>query len=268
MEPVKVNWRYIVLAILIIYTMSPIVWLGILSIKPEPAILGDPFAPFTPTSEHYLTLFDHFRFGPATGNSLIIAFIVLAITVPISSMAAYGMSRFPFPGVQWIMVFLLFCKIIVPAILVLPLWAIVDMLGLRGSIWGVVLGHLAWSLPFAILILDSFFAEIPKTMEEAAWLDGCSRWKTLWKIVFPSIAPGIAIVCLFTFGTSWGEFLFAVTFTTVSMRTGPVQIALMTTDYKVWWGALAASGIYWSIPIIVIAILFNRHMTRGLRLSF
>jgi len=266
-ENVKEKWRYAVTIILICWMLFPIVWLAFLSIKPESAILGDPFAPFNPTCDHYLTLFARFRFGEATLNSLAIALAVLAITIPVASLAAYGLTRFPFPGVQWVMIFLLFCRILIPSILVLPLYQIVNLLNLRGTIWSIVLGHLAWSLPFAIILLNSFLAEMPKEMEEAAWLDGLSRWKTFLKIVFPLMAPSVATVGLFTFGVSWGEFLFAVSLTAVTARTGPVQISMMTTEYKVWWGALAASGIYWSTPIIIIALLFNKWMTRGLRLS-
>jgi len=265
---VKNVGTYIALAILVVFILAPVVWLAVLSIKPETAILGAPFAPFTPTLEHYVTLFEQFRFGPATQTSLLIAAIVLGITLPISSLAAYGLARFQFRGIGAILVWLLFCRIMVPAILVLPMYDLISFLGLMGSVWGIVLGHLAWSLPFAILILQSFCQGMPKIIEEAAWLDGLSRWRTFWRIVFPLMGPGIAIAGLFTFGTSWGEFLFAVAFTTNVVRTGPVQISLMTTDYKVWWGALAASGIYWSIPMIVVAVMFNRHMTRGLRLGF
>jgi len=261
--------NYLILVILVIFMMSPIVWMFVLSMKPETAILGPPLDPFEPTSAHYINLFGQFGFGRAIQNSLIVALVVLAITIPVASLAGYGLSRFPIPGVQWILVFILFCKIIVPAILLLPLYEIVKTLGLLNTIAGIVLGHLSWQLPFAILIMESFCKGMPKEIEEAAWLDGFSRFETFWKIVFPLMAPGIAVVGLFTFGGSWGEFLFAVSFAYgSSLRTGPVQISLMTTTYKVYWGELAASGILWSIPIIIIAVLFHRHMTRGIRLGF
>jgi len=262
-------FNHLVLVILAIFMMGPIVWMFVLSMKPETAILGPPLDPFEPTSAHYINLFEQFGFGRAIQNSLIVALAVLAITIPVASLAGYGLSRFPIPGAQWILVFILFCKIIVPAILLLPLYEIMKTLGLLNTIAGIVLGHLSWQLPFAILIMESFCEGMPKEIEEAAWLDGFSRFETFWKIVFPLMAPGIAVVGLFTFGGSWGEFLFAVSFAYgSSLRTGPVQISLMTTTYKVYWGELAASGILWSIPIIIIAVLFHKHMTRGIKLGF
>jgi len=259
---------WISLILIVIVILSPIAWLFVLSIKPEAAIMSSPFGPFEPTFENYVAIFERFRLDVATQTSLLIVFIVLAITVPISTLAAYSLSRFPFRGAQWILIFLVFCRMMVPSILILPLFQVISILGLRDTIWGVVLGHLSWTLPFAILILHGFCEEMPRDVEEAAQLDGLGVWGIFWKIVFPLMAPGVGVASLFTFGTSWGEFLFAVAFSTVDVRTGPVQISLMTTQYKVWWGALAASGIYWSIPMMVMAILFNRYMTRGLRLGF
>jgi ABC-type glycerol-3-phosphate transport system permease component len=261
--------NYTVLLFLIIFMMGPIVWLAILSFKPDAAILGEPFAPFQPTLIHYANLFSQFGFTTAIQNSLIIASIVLVITLPTAALAAYGLSRYPPRGTQLILVFILFCRIIVPAILVLPLYDIISLLNLKNTIAGIVLGHLSWQLPFAILILHSFIEEVPKQMEEAAFLDGAGRFGTFWRIVFPQLAPGIAVVSLFAFGGSWNEFLFAVSFaSSSSLRTGPVAISVMTTEYKVYWGELAAGGILWSIPMIILSVVFNKYMTKGVRLGY
>jgi multiple sugar transport system permease protein len=261
----KVNFANIVLIIVVMIIVLPFIWLFILSIKPEYLIVTNPLSSFSPTLENYIVLFDHFGFGIALQYSTVIALLTLAISLPIASLASYGLSRFPFTGIQWVFIFLMFCRTIVPAVLVLPLFQLINLLNLRDTVWGIVLGHLAWNLPFNILLLYSFLAEVPKTIEEAAWLDGASRWTTFWRIRFPLMAPSVGVAGLFTFGTSWGEFLFAASFSTTEVRTGPVQMSLMMGQYKVWWGALAASGIFWSIPVIIMSFLFSKYMTRGLK---
>lgn len=262
MKVVNIFLYFIVITIILI----PFVWLAVLSIKPEAEIVSNPLSAFTPTFENYILLFSKFRFDIALQYSIIVSLIVLAIALPVASMAAYGFSRFPFPGIQWIFIFLIFCRTIVPAILVLPMFQLINWLNLRDTVWGIVLGHLAWNLPFNILLLYSFLAEVPKTIEEAAWLDGASRWMTFWRIRFPLMAPSVGVAGLFTFGTSWGEFLFAASFSTTEIRTGPVQMSLMMGQYKVYWGALAASGIFWTIPVIFMSLLFSKYMTRGLKI--
>lgn len=264
----KVNVSSVVLILSILVILAPFAWLVVLSFKPEHLIVRDPLCPFTPTLENYMVLFTRFGFIPATQYSIIIALLTLAISIPIASLAAYGLSRFPFPGFQWFVIFLTFCRSIVPAILVLPMFDLINFLGLRDTVWGIVLGHLAWNTPFNILLLYSFLVEVPKEIEEAAWLDGASRWTAFWRIRFPLMAPSVGVAGAFTFGTSWGEFLFAAAFSTTTIRTGPVQMSLMMGQYKVWWGALAASGVYWSIPIIIVSLLFSKYMTRGLRVGF
>jgi ABC-type glycerol-3-phosphate transport system permease component len=109
---------------------------------------------------------------------------------------------------------------------------------------------------------------MPKEMEEAARLDGLSEWGILWKIAFPLMAPGITVIGVVTFNTSWNEFLFAASFSTAYLKTGPVAISSMIAEWTIAWGPLASSGIYWSIPIIIVAILFNRRLIRAFTLRY
>jgi len=264
----KVDPSLIIMILTILVILAPFAWFAVLSFKPEHLIVRDPLSPFTPTLDNYVSIFTRYGFLEATQYSIIIACLTLAISLPIASLAAYGVARFPFPGFRLFIIFLAFCRAIVPAILVLPMFDLINLLGLRDTVWGIVLGHLAWSTPFNILLLYSFIVEVPKEVEEAAWLDGASRWTTFWRIRFPLMAPAVGTVGIFTFGTSWGEFLFAAAFSTTAIRTGPVQMSLMMGQYHVAWGALAASGVYWSIPIIIVSLLFSRYMTRGLRVGF
>jgi multiple sugar transport system permease protein len=125
-----------------------------------------------------------------------------------------------------------------PSILVLPLYQVFSTLGLLDTIWSIVLGHLAWVLPFSTLLLHSFLEEFSKEVEEAAQLDGLGVWGIFWKIVFPLLAPAVGVVGIFAFASSWGEFLFAVSFSRTNIRTGPVQISLTISEYRIWWVCL------------------------------
>lgn len=264
----KDTFNRLVLTLLLIIMLGPIIWLFVLSIKLESAIVGNPIGPFNPTFEHYYNMFVQFKFSDATFVSTLIALFVLMFTLPVASLAAYGLSRFPFKGSKWFFIFLLFCRMVVPAIIILPMYKFFSTLGLKGTIWPIVFGHLSWTLPFAILILQSFCEEMPKDMEEAARLDGLSDWGVFWKIAFPLMAPGIAVIGVVTFSTSWNEFLFAAAFSTAYLKTGPVLISSMITEWAIYWGPLAASGIYWSTPIVVVAILFNRRLIRAFTLRY
>jgi len=256
-----------VIIILILY-MFPLIWLSLASIKTDNEIFSIPpvWIPERPTLDHFTKVFTYYKFGTALSNSVIIATTTTLISVVLSVLAAYGFSRYGFSGTSWIFISIFFLRTIVPASLLVPLYDTMEKLGLINTVYSVILGHLTFSLPVAVLLLKGFFDELPVELEEAAAVDGMSTLQIIRRVIFPIAIPGIVVTALFTFWGSWNEVLFSVAFTTAN-PTGCVALSLMRTRYKFFWGEIAAGGLLYTIPLIVIAFILQKYLVRGLTMG-
>jgi multiple sugar transport system permease protein len=256
---------YIILAVVLIVYMSPILWLFSQSIKREVDIFSIPpvWIPSQPTFQNYAELFNFFGFGTALANTITVTGTTLIITLALAIPAAYGLSRYKFPGSKILLLIIVACRMIVPPALLVPLYSVLNALGLINSPIAIVVGHLTWTLPLGIWLLIGFFDTLPEDIEEAAMMDGMSTLQLIARVVLPVSAPGIAVVSLFTFMTSWNEFMFASIFAT-SYRVGGTAIAGMVSTYKIWWGDIAAGGLIFSIPMIIVAIVAQKYIVQGL----
>lgn len=261
----------VLLSLIAVLLIVPMLWMAYTSLKQDPDI-------FTPTPlqlpeaftfEHYANLFTQFGFGMSALNSLVIALATVVLSVLLGGLAAYGFARFPFRGAGIALAFLIVARMVTPAALVVPLYVIMDALGLLNTVTGVILGATVLNLPFVIWILKPFFETVPKEVEEAAELDGLSPLRVFFQVVIPLALPGIMTAVLYSFLAGWTELLFPMTFIT-DPSVAPLTSGLlkMQTGYKIYWGELMAGGIFLTLPAVILCFALQRYLLRGLRTGY
>jgi len=221
---------------------------------------------------------DHFKdlFGARGGhgellflrhaiNSLIVALSTTIVGVILSCTAAYALSRFRFPGRKAGLTTFLVVQMFPATLLLLPLYVILDKLGLLNSLVGLVLVYSTTAIPFCVWTLKGYFDTLPRELEEAARIDGASTWMIFRRIILPLARPGIAVTALFSFMTAWNEFIMASTFMTdESKYTLPVLIQSSVGQFSADWGLFAAGAVVTSIPVMVAFYVLQKYLVGGL----
>lgn len=261
----------IVLSLFAIVMLAPMAWMAYSSVKPDADIFTT--TPLKPPSaltfDHYANLFTNFHFGGSILNSTVIALATVAISVVIGGLAAYGFARYPWRGSGVALAFLLVARMVTPAALVVPLYIIMQSLGLLNTVTGVIVGVSVLNLPFVVWILKPFFEDVPKDIEEAAELDGLTPFGVFFRTVLPLALPGIMTAILYSFLAGWTDLLFPMTFITdpaaMPLTSGLLQ---MQTGYKIYWGELMAGGVVLTLPPVVLCFVLQRYLLRGLRTGY
>jgi multiple sugar transport system permease protein len=198
-------------------------------------------------------------------NSYIVAIAVTALTLFVAILAAYAFSRFTFPMSKTINAVIVSVQAVPPITLVIPYFGLVVGLGLYNTYPGLILTHMVFTLPYAIIILTAYFNTLPKELDESVKVDGGSSWTALWRILVPISVPGMIAVGVYTFMISWNEYLFALTLTrTDDMRTVPIGIQLLMGQHSYEWNQMMAMSILGSIPVLVLFLIFQRRFIGGL----
>lgn len=269
------TWGKLLLGILILlFFLFPIYWVVITAFKRSAEWFTWPptFVPTTLTLNNFLGKEGGFFGGTASivtivpylRNSLIIAITTALISTMISAMAAYSISRFKTGGIifaNWI----ISIRMLPPVATILPMYLFFRHFGLLNTRLGVTLCHLIFTTPLSTWVLITFFKEIPKELDEAAYVDGASHLQSFFQVILPLSAPGLAAVTTLAFIQSWGEFLIALLLTSnADAQTLPVYLGRYITGYRVAWGPLSAAGLIVMIPTIVFSLLMQRYLIRGL----
>jgi ABC-type glycerol-3-phosphate transport system permease component len=271
-RPVTLS-RVVVVAMLIgaaAVTLGPFLWLVLSSLKTEANIFAYPLALFqTPTLANYASLFQQFHFAIATANSIVISLGVVLISVALGALAAYGFSRYPFTGGRFLLGALLITRMVTPAALVVPLYLIMNALGLLNSLISIILGIAVLNLPFVVWVLRPFFDALPREIEEAGLIDGLSPLGVFWRLAIRLAAPGLVTVALLSFIAGWTDLLFPMSFSTTPDAT-PLTSGLlqMQTGYKIYWGSLMAGGVYITLPTLALSFLLQKYLIQGMRLGY
>jgi ABC-type glycerol-3-phosphate transport system permease component len=262
---------YLVLSIVLIVTLLPIVWMLLSAVKSDAEINSIPptFLPRSATVENFSQLFEQFGFATLTTNSLIVSALVVAASLTLGGAAAYGLSRYSFRGSGILLGAILLLRMITPASLVLPLYMMMDGIGLANTLFAVAIGITVLNLPLVVWLLKPFFDALPKEVEEAALLDGLGPIGVLWRIAIPVAGAGFKTVALFSFVAAWTDLLIPLTMSTrLDGWTLPAGIMQMQTGFKIYWGALMAGGLYLTLPTFVIAFFGHKYLAQGVRASF
>lgn len=255
----------ICVAIFLIWTLFPFYWLISSSLKVEREIMTiPPKISFTPTMEHYLSVLTRGDFTQYFYNSVVIATGSTILSVTIGSLAAYSLARFRVRNKNGIMLMILACRMIAPVSLLVPLFFLMRIIGIQGTLTSVVIAHTTVNLPLVIWMMNSFIKEVPVEIEESGLIDGCSRIGLLRRIVLPLARPGIIAVTIFSIINSWNEYMYSLALTAGGTRTLPVGIAGFIDDFAVSYGSLTAASTLVMAPMLVLGILIQKHLVHGL----
>jgi multiple sugar transport system permease protein len=273
------------------YVLMPIAWLVSSSFQSEAEITSKPphWVPKHPTLENFSAIFhadkvvtyETRRQGdtatggyipstaksllPAMWNSLIVAVSVVLLNLLVSIPAAYAMAKIRFVGRSASIYLMLTTRVIPDIALVVPFFLFIRKLGLLDNLASLVITYLAITVPFSIFILMSYFESLPDELDKAARVDGCSRLQTLLRVFLPLALPSLVAVVLFTFLTSWNEFLLALMFTqTPVSQTMPIIVASFTSDFTISYSFINAAGVLAIVPPVILAIMFERYIVSGL----
>jgi len=198
-------------------------------------------------------------------NSFIISIAVVILNLLVGVPAAYAMAKIRFWGRQASIYTILTTRVIPDIALVVPFFLVIKNLGLLDSLSSLIITYLAVTIPFTVFILVGYFESLPDELDKAARVDGCSRFQALTKVFLPLSVPSLVAVILFTFLTSWNEFLLALMFTqTISSQTLPIIVAGFTSDFTISFSFINAAGVIAIIPPVILAIFFERYIVSGL----
>ena len=227
---------------------------------------GIQYFPRDPTLENYFNIFTVINFGQGFRNSIWIAVIVTALSIAISISAAYAFARYTFPGRTVLILFLLVVYMIPGIVLLMPMMVIFRTLGLMNTFAALILAEATHSVPFAIWLLMNYFASLPRDLEDAGLVDGCTRLGALVRIVLPLAVPGILAAALFVFIGSWNNFLFAFMLTSGErVRTLPVLLRIFVGgDSGVDRGTVMAGAVLTTLPVALLFLFFQRYLISGL----
>jgi multiple sugar transport system permease protein len=254
-----------------VIALIPVIWMAETSLKSNKEITQTgSLYPHSPTFQNYRGLFSGRDFGSYLRNSIGITALSVLISLVIGSLAAYSLARY---RLRWnlnqhIGVGLLTLRILPPIVIIVPAFLIVQRLSLLNTWLGLIVIYSAFNVSFVVWMMESFFREIPRDLEEAAMVDGDSRLTAFRRIVLPLARPGLAATAIFAVIVTYNEFLFALVLTsTPSAETMPVGAATLIGRIDIDWGAMSAAGIVGAAPIVVFALLVQRHLVRGLTMG-
>ncbi len=209
----------------------------------------------------------NFYMAPRLWDSIVVALGSTALSITIATLAAYGLSRMAFRGRHAFVGWVLSTRMMPPVAVAIPLFFIYKDIGLIDSYLGIILIHAVMNLPLAVLLLKSFFDDIPKDIDESALIDGASRWLIFRRVVLPMAKGGIAATAVLCFIFSWTEFIFVLTLTQTSLKTVPVVSSSFVTSTGTAWGNMAALGAAAMIPAFIFILLVQKQLVRGLTLG-
>jgi multiple sugar transport system permease protein len=260
-------WLWVAVAAIVVFCLLPFYWLVNISLKTGPDLSGSDVVPPNPTLDNYQSIFQNDDFVHALLNSAIVSLTTTVLALIVGSFAAYALARLRFKGKFFLLAAFLSITTFPPIAIAAPIFKLWTDIGLFNTLPGLIIPYLTFALPLAVYILVSFFREIPKDLEEAALVDGATRFQAFRKIVVPLAAPGLATAGILTFIFAWNEFLLAVTLTsTPKARTVPAAIAFFTgsTEFEEPLGTISAASVVISIPLIFLVLFFQKRIVAGL----
>jgi multiple sugar transport system permease protein len=252
---------------LIVFCLAPFVFMAVISLSGSPEFLSGQTA-FNATFGHYRAIITtpSLHFIDYLRNSLAVSAVSAAVSTLIAALAAYSLTRLELPG-RVLILFLILCVTMFPQISLIGfLFKLMTWLGWINTYGALIFPYVAWVLPLSVWILVSYFAQLPRELDKAALIDGCTRWQILRKVIAPVALPGILSTALLSFIFAFNEFMFALFFTTDHRaRTVPVGIALFQGLHgEIPWGNIMAASIVSIVPLLLLAVAFQRHIIQGL----
>jgi multiple sugar transport system permease protein len=261
---------FIVLGTIIgLWSAIPIAWMLITSFKPQQAIrTSDVVLTFTPTLENYQNLFfGGNRVGSFLVNSLLVSIISTFIALALGSLAGYGMAHWRSRHKKDVSFWILSTRMAPIAAVIVPLFVMFRLAGLVNTIPGLILACLTFNLPFAIWLMNAFFHQVPRSIEEAALVDGCSKMRAFWNVALPVTRPGLITTAVLCMVFAWNDYAFATSLGGPQSSTLPTAAGALVTQAGIDWGLLCALGIVIALPMLIAGLAVRRHLVTGLSLG-
>jgi multiple sugar transport system permease protein len=260
--------RALTIGLFVIFVLVPLYWVVITSIKPSSDYLTTPpvWFPAKPTIVHYTAALFSYRGLQGLINSLIIASAATLLSTVLGTMMAYSLARFNTGG-RHLSLWVLSQRFLPPVAIVLPIFLLFRTWGLYDTLTGLILAYTFMTLPLSVWMMFAYFQQLPKSLEEAAWVDGLSRWQTFWMVATPLAAPGVAAAAVFVFIAVWTEFFFALILTSRHAFTLPTIFRAFLGFQGAQYGEACALATTSLVPSIVLGMLVQRHLVRGLTLG-
>ncbi len=249
-----------------LFAVFPLFWMVLTSVKPQSEII-------TPEPVWWPSSFEFDRYPRVLGagfttyltNSLLIAVGTTVLGLVVATFAGYALARFALPLRKYLVILILATQLFPLVVLLIPLFIVMRNLDLLGSLWGLVIAYLAFITPLTIWILRGFFLSIPADLEEAAQIDGCTRFGAMWRVILPLAGPGIAASAIFAWIAAWNEFLMALTFIrTDALRTLPVGLAQFAGLEQTDHGAIMAASTMFTVPVVIFFLFVHKKLTTGM----
>jgi multiple sugar transport system permease protein len=258
---------------LFVFVAAPFLWMIVSSLALQRDLTTLPFVfpPPTITFDRYLDIFVRSgnpiaaAFKDATVNSLIVAFFVTLSSLVVGTLASYAFARLRFRGRKVLLFTLLFTYMVPSIVVILPLYTVMSALGLLDNRVTLIVLYLSLAVPFVVWVMQDYFGSIGQSFEEAALMDGCTRWQTLTRVYLPMSLPGLVATGILAFLLSWDEFFFSLVFTsTLEAKTIPVAIAEFSAKNTIDYGMIATGGVIASLPPLLVTALFQKQIVTGM----
>ncbi len=260
--------RFAFLTLFLIFLFLPLYWMAITSIKPIEEYMAVPpvWFPSKPNLLRYSTALYNYRGLQGLINSLIISSATTVLSALLGTMMAYSLARFRTGG-QHLAFWVLSQRFLPPVAIVMPLFLLYRFLHLNDTYLGLVLAYTVFTLPVSVWMMYAYFRSVPKSLEEAALVDGCTRWQSFWRVAVPLAVPGIVAAAVFVFIACWTEFFFAIILSSRNAFTLPTVFRSFMGFQSSLYGESSALSIVSLVPSIVLGVLVQKHLVRGLTLG-
>lgn len=257
------RWQiYLPLGLYLLFTVVPFYWMLVFAVRPRGSTS---LVPWPVSLDNFDAVWNGMGFGIFFANSLKVGAAALVTTTVIALAGGYALARFRFRGRTVFLVALLCTQFIPGAMMLIPLFEIFRTLDLVNSLWSLVVAETVFQLPLSLILLSGFIRNVPIELEEAAWVDGCSRLRGFLVVVLPLLRPALVAVGSFAFIHSWNNFLFALMFVSQQDKyTIPVGLAFTLGEFSVDFGALAAGGVVAAVPVVLVFAVIQRYLVQGL----
>lgn len=271
------RFLWVTVAFIALFTLGPFLWLVSSSFQTMSELLSIPphLIPHRPTLENFARLFSPEKAGvsamegstflAAITNSVVVSSWTTIIALVLGTPAAYSFARLRLPWKRALLIFILALTMLPSMTVIIPLYVLGQKLGLLNTRLSLIIAYTTFGLPFVVWIMNGYFSTIPKELEDAAMIDGCTRASAFLRIAVPLSAPGLAATAIFTFLAAWDEFIFALVFTsTYSAKTLPVALAEFVGRFSIDWGLMTTGGLVATLPPVVIALVLQKYLITGL----
>ncbi len=258
---------YGILTIASVCVLIPVLWMISTSLKDDTAIFSTPprWIPEDITFQAFARVWSDYPFTSYFTNSVLVVGISTLVAIFFSSLAGYGMSRFEFRGKGSFLTFLLMTQMFPSIMLLIPFYKIMQSVNLVNTHAALILTYISFTIPFCSWMMTGYFKSIPKELDEAASIDGLSKFRTFAQVVLPLAVPGVVATAIFSFITGWNEYMFALVLTqSEDMKTVPVGIGQLIGQYKILWNDMMAASLYAVIPLVILFVLLQRHLISGM----